>query len=214
MDTAEIWRTIDEQRGQVSELMEGFSESQLLSPSLCAGWTVRDVGAHLSLSHTGLLAAAGCLIRARGSFNRMIHDTAIRKSSTAQPEIVRGVRSMIGSRRLAPGVTPMEPLTDVLVHTQDMARPLGIEVRMPGAAAVDCTRRVYSSGFPFFARRRLKGFALIADDADLELGEGDAVVGPVSELLLLVTGRVSALARLGGPGAYRLSERLESAART
>jgi hypothetical protein len=60
-------------------------------------------------------------------------------------------------------------------------------------------------GWPFWARRRLQGFTLVATDADWSAGSGPEVQGPVGAFLLLLTGRPAALAHLAGPGAAQLT---------
>lgn len=96
---------------------------------------------------------------------------------------------MAGCRRHPPGTTVRDPLTDVLVHTQDICVPLGIERAMPTDAAVAAAEQVWSRGFPFHARRRYAGKQLVATDADLVLGEGEPVRAPISDLLMMLTGR-------------------------
>ncbi len=115
---------------------------------------------------------------------------------------------MVGSRRMAPFLTPVQPLLDVLVHGQDIAVPLGRTRPMPPDAAAAAARAVWVTSFPFGARRKLAGLRLTADDADLVLGDGAGapVHGPASALLLLVTGRTTAaLEHLEGDGARELA---------
>ena len=185
-----MWRHIDTQRARFCDLVEGLDEEQLATRSLCEAWTTRDVAAHLALSQSGAREVAVGLVRARGSFDRMIRDTALRRAATATvAEDLAAIRAMVGSRRRVPGVSPIEPLTDVLVHTQDVARPLGIEVTVPLDAAVASADRVWSMGFPWFPRRRFRGRRLVATDTDWSVGEGEVIEAPMADLLLLVTGR-------------------------
>ena len=112
---------------------------------------------------------------------------------------------MVGSRRTAPFVSPVEPLTDVLVHGQDIAVPLGRARPVPPAAAAVSAARVWGTGFPFRARKRLAGLRLVATDSDWSAGEGALVEGTTGDLLLLLTGRTAAVGRLSGEGAQRLA---------
>jgi uncharacterized protein (TIGR03083 family) len=57
MDKVGVWRAIDDERSRLADLMEGLSDAEWRTPSLCAGWTVRDVAAHLTLAHLGVRAA-------------------------------------------------------------------------------------------------------------------------------------------------------------
>jgi len=49
MDAEQSWRVIEQQRLAIADLLDGLSAEQWESPSLCAGWRVRDVAAHVSL---------------------------------------------------------------------------------------------------------------------------------------------------------------------
>ena len=53
MNTDEIWRTIDEQRTSLAGLLETLSPQQWAAASLCEGWKVRDVAAHVTHSQMG-----------------------------------------------------------------------------------------------------------------------------------------------------------------
>ena len=120
-------------------------------------------------------------------------------------EYPRRLRAMVGSRRTAPFITELEPLVDVLCHAQDIARPIGRPYPMPTDAAVAAADRIWRRSFPFRAQRRLRGFELVATDAPWRAGAGVRVEGPISALLLLVSGRPAALADLAGPGAAELT---------
>jgi uncharacterized protein (TIGR03083 family) len=192
MEIDEVWRHIDAQRARFCDLVEGLDEEQLATRSLCEAWTTRDVAAHLALSQSGAREVAVGLVRGRGSFDRMIRDTALRRAASATvAEDLAAIRAMVGSRRRVLGVSPIEPLTDVLVHTQDVARPLGLEVPMPLEAAATSADRVWSMGFPWFPRRRFRGRRLVATDTDWSVGEGEVTEAPMADLLLLLTGRPS-----------------------
>src|SRR3954451_15506871 len=207
MDSGELWATIDEQRAGVADLMTEFGDEEWATPSLCTRWTVRDVAAHLTLAQTRLGPALGATVRARGSFDRMIRDTALRQARLPVEAYPGLVRTMIGSRRKAPFITEVEPLIDVLVHAQDMPRPLGRSYPMPVEAASVAGDRVWSMTFPFRARRRFAGLHLVATDTAWQVGSGTRVEGPIAALLLLLTGRPAGLADLTGPGADAVASR-------
>jgi uncharacterized protein (TIGR03083 family) len=205
MDVNSVWRTVDAERASLADLVEDVTPAEWEAPSLCEAWRVGDVAAHLTQAQMGLRDAAVAAVRARGSFDRMIRDSALRAAGRPREEYALRLRAMVGSRRTAPFLSPMEPLIDVLVHGQDMTVPLGRPWPMPAGPATAAARRVWGMGFPFSARRRLAGFGLRATDAPLRLGEGPRVEGPVGALLLLMTGRTSAaLHRLTGDGAEEL----------
>jgi uncharacterized protein (TIGR03083 family) len=212
MNRDEVWGTIDEQRARLADLFDELSADEWATPSLCHGWRVRDVAAHLTLAQIGAAPAAMAFLRAGGSFDRMIRDTALRQARLPVREYGQRLRAMLGSRRKAPGVSDLEPLMDVLVHSQDIVLPLGRSWPLPVAAAEAATQRAWTMGRPFHATRRLTGLRLEATDCSWAAGEGLVARGRVTALLMLVTGRSAGLAQLSGPGADRLRAGLPSPA--
>ncbi|SCL38257.1 TIGR03083 family protein [Micromonospora rhizosphaerae] len=208
MDRDDVWRTVDDERSSLADLLDDLSPEEWETPSLCAGWRVREVAAHLTLAHMGALPATLAMLRARGSFHRMVHDTAVRQARLPVEQYAVQLRGMVGSRRKAPGVTHLEPLLDILVHGQDIAVPLHRSRPLPLAAAATAATRAWTMGWPFHARRRLGGFELAAVDHAWSIGRGPRVQGPIAALLLLLTGRHGALAGLSGPGLAELEARL------
>lgn len=208
VDRDQSWRVIDGHRAMLADLLESLSTEQWESPSLCEEWRVRDVGAHLSLAAT---AGAGEVLRgavtARGNPDRMIRDVTIARAQRPTDEIVGDLRSIIGSRRQAPGTFWRDPLLDILVHAHDIAHPLGIQVETPPDAAREAAEWAWRRRFPFFPARRFRGVRLVAEDVDWTRGSGTTISGPIVSLLLLSTGRPAGLAGLDEPTAELLADR-------
>jgi uncharacterized protein (TIGR03083 family) len=199
MDETQMWQTIDSERAATADLLAGLTDVEWTYPSLCTGWTVREVAAHLSLAHrTGVGVVLREIVKARGSFNRMIDQTARAEARRPTEELVAELRGAVGVHRLAPGQSLKNAMMDVMVHTQDMALPLGIERHMPIEAAVVSADDLWRIGFPFHARKRLAGYRLVATDADWSAGEGSEVSGPIEALLMLLAGRSATIPRLTG----------------
>ena len=194
MDRDQSWQVVDRHRAMLADLLESLSPEQWESPSLCPAWRVRDVGAHLSLAAT---AGVGEVVRgavsARGNPDRMIRDLSLARGQRSTTEIVSDLRGIVGSRTLAPMTFWRDPLLDILVHAHDIARPLGLPVETPSEAAREAAEWAWRRRFPFFPARRLRGFRLVADDADWSRGSGEEVRGPIASLLLLSTGRGAGL---------------------
>ncbi len=209
MDEEAAWETIRRERAALGDLLETLTPEEWEHPSLCEGWSVRDVAAHvIAWPDTTLAHAAAAAVRARGNYNRMIHDEAQRLARRPTGQIVADFMRLAGSRRRPPVVTYREGLLDVLVHTQDIAIPLGRHPEMPVEAARESADRSWRIGFPFYARKRLAGYRIEAIDADWAVGEGVVLRGPVAALLLLVTGRAALLSQLSGDGVPRLRQQL------
>jgi uncharacterized protein (TIGR03083 family) len=214
MDPDQVWQVIDAQRLKLASLLEQLSPDEWQQPSLCAGWTVADVAAHLTLQQLDLAGAIGMMARWRGSLDRTIHDAACRRAA-AWPtgQIIAGIRDMTGSRRHNIGVTYLETLTDILVHGQDIAIPVGRHHDMPPRAAATAASRVLSMRWPrpLPAARKVAGFRLTATDISWSTGQGPQVSGPIGAILLACTGRLTALPQLSGEGAPGLTARLRPA---
>jgi uncharacterized protein (TIGR03083 family) len=208
MNHDDVWRTIDSERLSLAGLFDSLSAEEWETASLCVGWRVRDVAAHLTLAHMSVPPALVAMLRARGNLNRMIRDTAIRQARLPVGQYAVLLRGMVGSRKTAPGITELEPLIDVLVHGQDIALPLGRTRPMPAQAAATAATRVWAMRRPFYAERTLRGLTLTATDHPWSAGQGVPVEGPIAAILLLLTGRPAALTQLSGPGAAELRTRL------
>ena len=217
-----IWSEIDEQRTRTVAMLERLTDEQWDHPSLCEGWTVRHVAAHLTLQRQHLgdvarLVAAHPSLLAAATLNRVIHRSAVLEAATSSTdEIIGRIRAGIGSRRHNSFVTPRETLTDSLVHAQDIAVPLGIDLEMRTAAALVAADRIWATRGTWLGsvnrRLPLDGPRLVATDASWSAGSGPEVTGPLSALVLLLTGRPAALDRLHGPGAEALRASLSPSA--
>ncbi|TWD74888.1 uncharacterized protein (TIGR03083 family) [Kribbella amoyensis] len=207
MDTETIWHHIDAERASLADLLSGLTIEQWDTPSVCPGWRVRDVAAHvISSPQARVWPVVRGLARARGDFNRMVYEEARRAGSQYAPaEIVAQYREYAGSRRHPPGTTTADPLLDVLIHTQDIARPLGIRRDVPVNAAMVAAERIWTKAFPFKARKRLAGVRLVATDCAWSVGEGAEVRGVMGDLLLVLSGRTVSVPELTGRGVDRLS---------
>lgn len=179
------------ERLSFADLLEGLSEDQWDAPSLCVGWTVRHVAAHLTMStRTTLGVAVKGAIRSGFNFDRMEDRFARERAARFRPEeLIAQIRETAGSPHRTPGAKLADPLLDALVHGQDIARPLGLARPVPLEPAVVALEHVHDNPF-YGARKRFKGKKLIATDASWTGGSGtEEVHASVSDLLLLATGR-------------------------
>ena len=210
MEREQSWQVITEQRLGLARVLEGLSDSEWEQPSLCPRWRVRDVAAHVAMAPQapGLTAMLADGVRARGSFHRLNHDVAVRHAARPTHDIVAEMRMHADSRRLPAVTNYHNTLFDVLVHTQDIAIPLGRDYPMPSEAAQAGASRVWTMGWPFWARHRLRGVRVVATDTDWSAGTGVELRGPIGMLLLLLTGRTAtAMPHLSGPGVHTITER-------
>jgi len=206
VDRDEMWRVIADQRRLLAELLDSLDETDWQRPSLCSAWRVRDVAAHVALTpqSPGLLRILVRAVLARGDFDAVNRDLAVAHADRPGADLVDELRRLADDRH-KPAITTVDNLLfDTMVHIQDIAVPLGLSAAMPLDAGCEGATRVWRMGWPFWARRRLRGLRLVASDADWSAGDGAEVRGPIQALLLLLTGRTqAALPQLGGPGTQR-----------
>lgn len=202
----EILAWVKAERLGLADFLVVLDENEWQADSLCPGWPVRDVAAHLTLStRTTALVALRGVIRARGDVNRMSAELARERATSFTPaQLVAQLRETARSDRRVPGTGLLDPLVDVLMHGQDIARPLGRLRRMPAELAVAALDHVRNTRF-YGAHTRLRGMRLVATDCEWSAGEGpDEIRGPAGDLLMVAIGRAARPVGLSGPGTERL----------
>lgn len=209
LDPALVAPAVRAERRSLADLVAHLDDDQWATPSLCAAWTVRDVIAHLTvttrMSVPKVVVAAA---RARGSFDRMeLRLTAARAARFTTPQLVEQLRESATSDRRMPFSGPMDPLMDLVIHAQDVARPLGLRHTSPADVVTACLAYVADNRF-MGGPKRLDGVRLVSSDSAWTRGEGPEVTGPDIDLLMVASGRASALDALDGSGLERLRERV------
>ena len=196
------------ERKDLADFLETLEPEHWERPSLCSGWTVRDVVAHLiSYEEIGLGEFAGRFLRAGFRFGRM-NARRLREFGERSPgELVAYVRA----HARPSGPTAMADarigLTDGLIHHQDIRRTLGRPREVPAERLAPVLDFALMAP-PLPARRNVRGLRLVATDLDWSRGSGEAVTGPGEALLMAVCGRAEALPELTGPGLATLESRV------
>jgi uncharacterized protein (TIGR03083 family) len=180
-------------------------------PSLCGGWKIRDVIAHLiSMNSAGLLG----FMQATVSIH-WFNATEVRRRSSRTPDrLLREFERVMGMRGLGRVVPPPAMLVEWLVHSQDIRRALGLPREVPPERLELLLRRCVSivsfvPGFGFTGGRwRVRGLRLQAIDIGWTWGRGPEVAGAAEAILMAVLGRRSALTELTGDGLPVLAARV------
>lgn len=209
MDKQSVWSHIHAERRALAEDLSGLTAEQWLADSLCAGWTVKDVAAHV-IAHPqiGWAAMAGMAARNLGrGYNAMIFREVKRLAEGSTPEsILADYAAYDGSTSKVPTTTVLEPLIDVLVHHQDIVRPLGLAREMAPDAAAVAADRARTLAFLSGSRRVVKGTRMVATDIDWARGSGPTLAGPMQELLMVCMGRARVATELSGDGLELLAQ--------
>jgi uncharacterized protein (TIGR03083 family) len=199
----------DERRG-LADLLAGLTPEQQTAQSLCGDWSVRDVVGHLvvplEVSAPRFLLA---ILAGRGNFDRA--NTRLAREQARRPfdDLIDVLRRKADSRFTPPGSGPEAPLTDLLIHGLDIRWPLGLARSIPDERLrTSLTFLTATPARGFVAKGALGGLRFEATDLDWAHGSGPAVRGDAETLLLAVTGRAPALARLDGDGLATLRGRL------
>lgn len=204
---------VEAERLDLAAFLESLEEEEWRTPSLCPAWTVHHVLAHLTLStRQPFVSTMIRVARARGDFHRVEADLAVECGRAYDPtQLIAQLRETAGWPHRFPLSGALDPLTDILVHGQDIARPLGRERTMPTERVVPVLRHVWKAAF-YGARKRFAGLRFVATDADWSAGPADAGTpearGSVGDILLLATGRRAGLTELTGNGVDEVAARM------
>jgi len=206
---ADTWAMIHAERSRVADMLDGLSSEQWTMDTLCKGWNVQMVAAHMmnageqstSKFFRGLLASG---LR----FNVMMDDQAHASAKLAPKEIIERIRASTTTTNKPPAAT-MAMLGEVVVHGNDIRQPLGIDDDSSTEAKLACLDMFKGSNFPVRAKKAITGLTLKATDVDWTFGSGPEVRGPLVALLMAMATRPLATT-LTGDGVTTLRGRLAS----
>lgn len=191
MRRSEIFEETCAERARLLALLERLTPEQWGSPSLCAGWRVREVVAHMTMPfRTTPLRFVTGLARARFSFDRYA-DRAARADTAAltDDELVAQLRDNIRHGWRPPGGGEVGALSHDVIHGLDVSEPLGLPAP-PAERIATVLRAAGPRNLDYFGVH-LTGTRLVATDADVSVGDGGPVRMPAKDVLLVVTGRRS-----------------------
>lgn len=192
-------------------MLETFSPADWRTTTLCSNWSVAHVTAHLSAgANTGTAAWLRSIIGARFNTDRH-NERRLAKYLGASPDETLAHFADAVSLTIAPTKDHAAWLGEVVVHGQDIARPLGI-ILTPDPAAVLAVAQFYArKDFAVNSASLVKGLSLAADDSPFAVGEGPEVRGRLLDLVMVMAGRPEYLSNLSGAGVNELRRRIGSA---
>ena len=190
------------------ELLASLGPPEWDTPSLCGGWTVRHVAAHVAWASVDPpLAMVTGLLRARLDVNRLNDENAQRWARRGPTAALEQLRANAASGATPFGVPWPAAVADSVVHDLDVRRPL----RRP--RHIDESLFRLTADFLLVARwplsillggdprRRVSGVRLVATGTMWTHGAGPELHASPESLLLLLAGRTVDDAELAGPGA-------------
>jgi uncharacterized protein (TIGR03083 family) len=205
----DVRRLAREERADLAAFLATLSPQQWQAPTLCAGWRVRDVVAHVigydDLDTRRLLAY---VIQGRLRLGR-VNAAALARYHARSPEQLlalltdhpqpRGVPAALGGR---------VGLTEALIHHQDIRRPLRQPRTIPPERLLPALRTALIAP-DIGGLWRIRGVRLVATDLPFSAGIGQEVRGPAEALLMTIAGRHGVAGELSGPGQRKLARRID-----
>ena len=203
----EHWDLIAAERRALADLLETFSDEEWATLTLCTAWTVKDMAAHVMVGPTvSMPELAGAMVRARFSLDGAIERMTATRARHTREELIATIRRHAESRFTPPTFDWHAPLSEIVIHREDIVIPLGL----PSDRPVETWRHVLDFLVSDTARRafvkgRLPGVRLEPTDLDWAHGSGPEVTGPAAALGTAIAGRAAVLDRLSGPGKEELA---------
>jgi uncharacterized protein (TIGR03083 family) len=207
-DAYELRNMVEAEQADFATLLRGLTAEQWAAPSLCKGWSIHDAVIHIAIhSHTGPAQRFGGLARAGFSESRQM-----------EPERARSTDELIdwlaSPAKLGGRFDTLTQLSELVIHQQDVRRPLGIAREVPRERlSVVLDFGISPSGLTStmaFSRRRSKALHLVAPDIGWWAGTGPEVRGPGEAILMALNGRGDAMQDLTGDGTHVLATRIKA----
>ena len=203
--TAAVWKAVHQERRRLAADVGALPADRWRLPSLCPGWNVHDVLAHLvDTARMGRLSFVRELLTARLDFDRANEAGILREKRANPMDTVQALRDAAELTRTPP-VNLDTRLVEAIVHGEDIRRPLEITGTYSDWTVVRALAYQLRTPVSFGGgRERAAGLRLIIRSTGASWGTGAEVTGEALDLLLAVSGRPVPRARLHGSGASRL----------
>ena len=202
------WPFIRAERAALIADLENVSDAAWSTPSLCAGWTVREVLAHMT--SVAKLTPGRFIGEFAGSgfrFNAMNESSMKAELGSTPADTLAGFKAQLDRTTNPPGGVATL-LGDMVIHSQDIRRPLGISHTFQPEALTLVGDFVIRGNLLLGGKRRATGLKLTATDQDWTRGAGPEVKGPLASIIIVLTGRKAGLPDLSGDGVAVLSSRV------
>ncbi|MFE6921247.1 maleylpyruvate isomerase family mycothiol-dependent enzyme [Nocardia sp. NPDC057663] len=200
------------ERAALADDLAGLDDEQWARRSLCGDWVVEEVVAHLTAAASiGRLRWLASVLGARFDFDLHNARRLAEHRGTTPAETLTRFREVVSSTTAASGHTAAW-LGEVVVHGQDIRRPLGLSTT-PSIEAATAVADFYASrDFTVPSKTTIAGLRLAATDGPFATGTGPLVSGPTIALVMVMAGRTAGVDELAGPGLPTLRARLNDEA--
>jgi uncharacterized protein (TIGR03083 family) len=201
------WTLIHAERAALAADLAELTEQRWAAQSLCEQFTVREVLAHLtagaSLNPVRWMTG---VIRCRFDFDRQVGMRLAEQMGETPADTLARFRRVTTSTTKPPlAIGAM--LGEIIVHGEDIRRPLGIKRDYPVTTLTAVADYYQGSDMPARTRKRARGLRLAATDGPFAAGDGPAVSGATLALVMAMAGRAPYCDELDGDGVAALRER-------
>jgi uncharacterized protein (TIGR03083 family) len=199
VNDAHLQPTVAAELVSLADLLAAASAAQWDTPSLCEGWRVREVVAHMTMaarySEEEFMAR---LRRYEFDFTRLSNEVADQDAGLPTDELVVGLRSGIMQRWTPPGGGYHGALNHVVIHGLDVTVPLGAPRCSPDETIRVVLDDLTAGGGHTHFGIVINSRRLQASDLDWSHGSGPVLRGAAEDLALALCGRVVPAGRLEG----------------
>jgi uncharacterized protein (TIGR03083 family) len=173
----------------LGDLLEAVPATRWDTPSLCEGWRIREVVAHLTMpARYGEAEFMAELKDCDFDFGRLSNRIAERDAALPTSQLVGDVRSDVLQSWQPPGGGAMGALNHVVIHSLDITVPLNVQRRAPDATIRVLLDAMAGGGAEHFGVD-ISGMTLTATDLSWSAGSGPERSGTAEDLVLFMAGR-------------------------
>nr|WP_306362220.1 maleylpyruvate isomerase family mycothiol-dependent enzyme [Nocardia sp. CC227C] len=203
----ELWAMAHAERAALADDLAELDDARWAERSLCGEWTVEEVVAHLTAAASiGRFRWLRSVVGVRFDFDEHNARRLAEHRGATPAETLARFRAVVTSTTAASGHTAAW-LGEVVVHAQDIRRPLGMPREPSVEAATEVARFYASRDFTVTSRSTIEGLRLEASDGPFATGTGPLVSGTTLALTMAMAGRSAYCDDLTGPGVDTLRER-------
>jgi uncharacterized protein (TIGR03083 family) len=194
---------IADQRRAVADVLDSLSPDEWRSPSLCEGWRIQEMAAHLTMpfrvsNPRFFLAVLG----SGGSIAKVMDKYAKAHSGEPPARLIAFLRDGAESHFVAPTFPTVASLNEIVVHGFDVAIPTGRHVEVPEEVSRLVLDYLVSpkAGTVHTKRGLANGVRLVSTDSEWSWGTGPEARGTNFGLIMLLARRPIGFEHVSGEG--------------
>lgn len=198
-DGSELQPAVEAEFLALADVLDSISDAEWDTPSLCEGWRVREVVAHMTMAARYPEAEFMAMLRDYDfDFTRLSDQIAHQDAELPAADLVGNLRSAVMHYWTPPGGGYHGALNHVVIHGLDITAPLGVPRPGPKESIQivldDLTERGGHANFGV----DIEGRTLQATNLEWSYGSGPELRGTAEDLALVICRRDLPAERLEG----------------